>query len=147
MPLKSNLFRSDTRLNACLVSDPSHVKQGAHGDFVAKIQVALIDLDGARIAEGEIKTQTYGPTTAAAVLAYKRKRKIINKAYQTAPDDIVGKMTIAALDEEMFQKQEPPRPPSGLRCYRKAHTRSSPAPKADAALAAQLANGRPFRLV
>jgi peptidoglycan hydrolase-like protein with peptidoglycan-binding domain len=45
--------------------------------------------------------QIYGPSTAAAVLAFKRKRKIINTGYQTSEDDIVGKMTITALDNEL----------------------------------------------
>jgi len=35
------------------------------------------------------------------VLASKKKRRIINFTYQTQADDIVGKMTIAALDKEM----------------------------------------------
>jgi hypothetical protein len=30
------------------------------------------------------------PKTAAAVLAYKRRRNIVNTAYQTTADDIVG---------------------------------------------------------
>jgi hypothetical protein len=34
-------------------------------------------------------------------LAYKRKRQIINRSYQSTPDSIVGKMTIASLDAEM----------------------------------------------
>src|SRR5262249_41293895 len=39
--------------------------------------------------------------TAAAVLAYKRKRNIVNRTYQAQADNIVGKMTMAALDREM----------------------------------------------
>ena len=35
-------------------------------------------------------------------MAYKQKRNIINYSYQTRADNIVGKMTIAALDEEML---------------------------------------------
>jgi len=34
---------------------------------------------------------------------YKTARKIINYSYQSHPDDIVGKMTIASLDGEMRQ--------------------------------------------
>lgn len=60
-------------------------------------------IDGYRIEPHEIASGRYGPSTAAAVLAYKKKRKIINRAYQTAPDNIVGKMTIAALDEDMLR--------------------------------------------
>ena len=37
----------------------------------------------------------------AAVLAFKKKRKIINRAYAQQGDDIVGKMTIKALDDDM----------------------------------------------
>jgi hypothetical protein len=39
------------------------------------------------------------------VLAYKKKRNIINRSYQTQADNIVGKMTIAALDKEVFAKE------------------------------------------
>jgi hypothetical protein len=43
---------------------------------------------------------------AAAVLAYKKKRNIINWSYQQQADNIVGKMTIAALDAEMWVKEK-----------------------------------------
>jgi peptidoglycan hydrolase-like protein with peptidoglycan-binding domain len=56
---------------------------GGRGDHVAKIQQALIELDGAKIGRDGI----YGPATAGAVLAYKRKRNIINTAYQTQADE------------------------------------------------------------
>ena len=39
--------------------------------------------------------------TQQAVLNYKRARSIINYAYQTQADAIVGNMTIAALDDEV----------------------------------------------
>jgi hypothetical protein len=52
-------------------------------------------LDGAAIAEDG----QYGTQTANAVLAYKRKRNIINYSYQTQADNIVGKMTITSLDK------------------------------------------------
>ena len=80
MSLQSQLFRGDAKLEAAAVSDPAHILQGANGDHVHKIQLALIQLDGAAIdPDGE-----YGPATAAAVLAYKRKRNIINRSYQTS---------------------------------------------------------------
>jgi hypothetical protein len=42
-------------------------------------------------------------------LAFKTKRQIINYRYERQVDDIVGKMTIAALDKEMLRKQlDPP---------------------------------------
>lgn len=103
MPLISRLFRSDATLEACLVRDAAHVVPGAIGEHVAKIQSALDFLDHAQIARDEVRAQQYGRSTADAVLAYKRKRRIINVAYQTQADNIVGKMTIAALDQEMVQ--------------------------------------------
>jgi hypothetical protein len=102
MALRSQLFAGDRRLEAAAVSDPAHVTPGATGDHVGKIQTALRLLDDATIASAEIDALRYGPTTTAAVLAYKRARNIINPAYETAADNIVGKMTIAALDEEML---------------------------------------------
>ena len=101
MALKSKLLRDDTKLQACLVQDSAHVTRNAVGEHVAKIQGALAMLDGARIESAEIAAKRYGNTTAAAVLAYKKARRIINSSYQTQADDIVGKMTIASLDDEM----------------------------------------------
>ncbi len=96
--LRSELFRGDARLEKALNSDPGHIVPGDRGEHVRKIQLALIQLDGAPIqADGQ-----YGPATAAAVLAYKRKRSIINPSYQTQADNIVGRMTMAALDREML---------------------------------------------
>jgi hypothetical protein len=90
MPLKSRLFRGDSKLEAAAVSDPAHITIGAKGDHV-------LVLDGA-----------YGHETAAAVLAYEQKRDIINRIYQTKADNIVGKMTMAALDDEMKKKESDP---------------------------------------
>jgi hypothetical protein len=73
------------------------------GEHVYRIQAALFILDGSKIDEGELTEKHYGPSTAKAVLTYKTKRRIINFSYQTQPDDIVGKMTIAALDKQMYQ--------------------------------------------
>src|SRR5277367_6118524 len=111
MPLKSNLFAGDRTLDACLTTPSAHVVPGARGDHVASIQIALQYLDDAQIAAGEIVQALYGPSTAAAVLAYKTKRNIVNRAYQTSPDNIVGQMTVAALDREMLDQQCAPRPP------------------------------------
>jgi peptidoglycan hydrolase-like protein with peptidoglycan-binding domain len=108
MPLKSYLFGNSTRLNACLVHDQAHIKLGDSGDYVGDIQIALKHIDGLVIDQRELVSQQYGPSTAAAVLAYKKKRKIINRAYQSTEDDIVGKMTIASLDAEMVARQRPP---------------------------------------
>ncbi len=105
MALKAELFRGDSHLENAAVSDGAHILTGARGAHVEKLQVALMLLDGATIAANELAVDLYGGSTAAAVLAYKSKRKIINPAYQTTPDNIVGKMTIAALDQEMTARE------------------------------------------
>jgi peptidoglycan hydrolase-like protein with peptidoglycan-binding domain len=118
MALQSHLFRDDRALNACAVKDSAHIKEGAKGDAVAKIQAALIDLDKAAIADKEVAAKFYGQSTAAAVLAYKKKRNIVNRAYQTEADNIVGRMTIKALDEELIRKQQPTIPRAEKVCVR-----------------------------
>ena len=108
MGLQSKLFKDDPKLQACLVHDAAHVMQGAVGDHVNKIQTALAQLDGLQIDPSEIAAKRYGPSTAAAVLAFKKKRRIINFSYQTQEDNIVGKMTIATLDKEMREREQAP---------------------------------------
>ena len=105
MALISRLFRGNKKLEACLVDHAAHVTLGAHGEHVAKIQFALFSLDSLKIDQTELVDQTYGRSTAAAVLSYKTKRQIINRSYQNTPDNIVGKMTIASLDAEMSRRQ------------------------------------------
>src|SRR4051794_24028168 len=101
MPLVSQLFRNNDRLQRCLVSPPDHVVPGSQGEHVALIQKALTMLGAAVISPSEIAASFYGTTTARAVLAFKGPpRNIINTAYQRAPDNIVGQMTIAQLDKE-----------------------------------------------
>src|SRR5580693_5304840 len=101
MSLKSELFRGDARLENAAKYDSAHVVLGSSGVYVEKIQLALMLLDNATIASNELVADLYGKSTAEAVLAYKRKRKIINPSYQTTADNIVGKMTMASLDQEM----------------------------------------------
>ena len=48
MPLKSQLFEGNERLNACLVKDAAHVVPGEVGPHVADIQLALKIIDGLR---------------------------------------------------------------------------------------------------
>jgi len=92
-------------LEAALESDPGHILRGARGEHVRKIQEALILLDNAAIDPDGI----FGDATAEAVLAYKRKRNIINRSYQQTADDIVGRMTMASLDRELVENEnEPP---------------------------------------
>lgn len=99
--LKSKLFRGDARLAGALVDHARHVTKGDSGPHVRKIQSAILMLEGGAIDGKEIEAQRYGPTTARAVLAYKNRRGIINRSYQSAADDIVGIMTMRTLDLEM----------------------------------------------
>jgi hypothetical protein len=108
MPLQSDLLKNDPALEACLVNDSAHVVPGAQGDHVSKLQTALSLVDGAAIDSGELAARRYGPSTASAVLAYKKKRGIVNFSYQTQADNIVGKMTIASLDRELLGKGSHP---------------------------------------
>ena len=126
MPLVSFLLRDDKRLQATLVSDPAHVTPGSHGAFVRKIQVALEDLDGITIDPKEVTAKVYGPSTAAAVLAFKKKRAIINPAYQRSADNIVGKMTIAEIDKELVAKQVPPKPSTPRVCTVQSSNNDTP---------------------
>jgi hypothetical protein len=103
--LRSQLFRSNTRLEHCAVDPSAHVtfdsKKPQTGDFVSKIQEALVVLDNAILLGDDVDTQTYKKSTADAVLAYKTTRNIVNHSYQTSPDNIVGVMTIERMDQEM----------------------------------------------
>lgn len=106
MTLRSDLFKGDRALENCLVLDSAHILTGATGDHVHKIQMALLVLDNATIARAELVTKLYGQSTAAAVLAYKTKRRIINFSYQKQADNIVGRMTIDRLDREMLTREQ-----------------------------------------
>ena len=104
MTLSSDLFTKPARnaqLDQCEVLDSAHLTRGLRGDAVSRVQSALVALDKAAIDSSELRDKLYGPSTARAVLAYKTKRNIVNPAYQNTADDIVGKMTIKRLDEEM----------------------------------------------
>ena len=109
MPLHSQLFRGVPALEACLVHDSAHITPGSQGAHVQLIQRALIYLGDRSIPTKEYAEGTYGPKTASAVLRFKRAKKIINYAYQTSADNIVGKMTIARLDREVCSKEYDPR--------------------------------------
>jgi hypothetical protein len=118
MALKSHLFRGDRALEDCAARDPAHITPGAQGPHVAKIQGALVDLDDAEIDEGELAAKSYGASTAAAVLSFKTKREIINRSYQSKADNIVGRMTIAAMDSLLVAKQPPVHPRFRAHCRR-----------------------------
>jgi len=119
MPLKSFQFAGNQRFEQCLVIDSAHVVPGEVGPHVRDIQFAIEIIDNVQIDDSEKLAGRYGPSTAAAVLQYKKKRKIINRNYQSTEDNIVGKMTIASLDEEMFRRQTVPARGSQPICRRR----------------------------
>jgi peptidoglycan hydrolase-like protein with peptidoglycan-binding domain len=108
VPLRSRLFRGNAALEACLLHDHAHVTLGTVGEHVQFIQRALVYLGDKAITGKEYRTGTYGQTTAAAVLRFKKQRGIINLSYQKQADDIVGKMTIRRLDDELVTIQDRP---------------------------------------
>jgi hypothetical protein len=101
-----------------LVSDPHHVVIGDRGEFVGKIKFAVLTLEGGSIGLNELQGPLYGPETARAVLAYKTRRNIINTSYQKTADNIVGKMTIRALDDEMVLYEAKDRPRNNIQVLR-----------------------------
>jgi hypothetical protein len=102
MSLRSTWFRANARLQRCLEEDPAHVKQGDAGEHVRLVQSALVTVGHNAIAEGEQARQHYGVSTANAVLDYKTQRRIVNRSYQSVADNIVGKLTIRSLDDDML---------------------------------------------
>lgn len=110
MSLASEMFRDDRRLQECLLHDRAHLTEGTVGPFVNKVQDALFVIDGLRCVAEERRMQRYGRSTAAAVHSFKKRRRIINRSYQTQADDIVGKMTIDALDKALVEKERQCRP-------------------------------------
>jgi len=122
MPLTSELFKDNQQLQNCLVLDSAHIvanepplrrgvnDQGAH---IALIHSALREVMPNASFGLEETTETYGPKTAEVVRQFKAKQNppILNKALrQTAPDNIVGKQTIAALDAQVGRKKPPASP-------------------------------------
>jgi peptidoglycan hydrolase-like protein with peptidoglycan-binding domain len=102
MALRSKYFRGDPQLESASRENRFHILMGAQGLHVEKIQQALMLCDESNVEASEIASRTYGPSTAAAVLRFKKKRNIVNRSYQTQADAIVGIYTIQALDNEMF---------------------------------------------
>jgi len=109
MSLNSRLFRNNSALEACLIKDSAHLTPGTTGEHVRLVQKALVYLGEKSISGHEYRHGLYGPTTAAAVLDYKQRRRIINFSYQKQADNIVGKMTIQRLDSEVSAIQNLPR--------------------------------------
>ena len=121
--LQSRLFRGDARLQRCLVNDLDHITRNDKGPHVRAIQVALAVIDDLVIADEELDREFYGPSTAKAVLAYKTRRSIINRSYQSTPDDIVGKMTIASLDKDALALETSSAASQWFPCRQQVHGR------------------------
>jgi hypothetical protein len=121
--LKSNLFAGDARLELCASSNAGHITPGSVGPHVRKIQTAVMLLDDVEIDRQELDANRYGPGTAEAVLAYKIKRDIVNRSYQSQADDIVGIMTIKTLDAELVAAQLEVKPTTVMRCPRQCGCR------------------------
>jgi len=117
MALTSKLFKGDPIFEACLIKDSAHITPGAHGDHVSKIHTALFIIDKFSVSPRELSSASYGPSTIAGVLKYKRKRNIINHSYESQADEIVGKMTIASLDAEMFRRESQIGPPTDTNTF------------------------------
>jgi hypothetical protein len=96
--LQSRFFRGNERLEACLVEDRARIRQGETGLYVEKIQVAIFVVDLSMIDRLEVLSKHYGPSTASAVLRYKKKRRI---SELPAADTMVGKTTMDRLDREI----------------------------------------------
>lgn len=105
------------KLNACLASDPSHIKRDDTGDHVKAIQDALgiirqrrpeLGLPSITDTPGEFKA-----STAEAVKRYKDKNAIIRPGQPL--DDVVGRMTITQIDNDLLRPVKPnPDPPKPL---------------------------------
>ena len=54
------------------MNDAAHITPGSRGDHVGKIQKAVDAFGDQAISKSEIDAKTYGSSTAAAVLAYKK---------------------------------------------------------------------------
>src|SRR5262249_28522891 len=104
--LQSDELKDDPKLEACATTPSRHLLVGSPpGPHLLKIQLARERLrpTGPAIDSAEKRDMRYGPTTASAVLNYKKTHvpPIINTAYQRDPDPICGQMTIKAMDADL----------------------------------------------
>jgi peptidoglycan hydrolase-like protein with peptidoglycan-binding domain len=112
-----------TRLESCLRSDPAHImpksRGGQDGPHVEALQKALKKIKAASPPElGMLDIidppGVYGQSTANAVRRYKEVNAIQRMGQPL--DEIVGRMTIIRMDDELknlrFRPGPSPRPPS-----------------------------------
>jgi len=84
--LVSRSLRGVPALEPCSWLGSAHIALETVGPHIPGIRRALLVLDGIRVDPNEVEAMVYGPPTAAAILACKKKRKIINPGYQTQAD-------------------------------------------------------------
>lgn len=104
------------RLENCANGVPnevaSHFAMGQQGEHIRRVQTALSTIAD-RLPELGIGAVTvngsYDAAFANAVARYKQARRILNYANQV--DNIVGRKTIASLDQDVATLQDGPRPP------------------------------------
>lgn len=101
--LESDFFKGagNDALEACATNDGKHIwkRENSRGPHVEKIQGALKKL-GFKISD---PPGVFGDSTEKAVLAYKGPPRNILQPWQSSPDPIVGKRTIASLDNDMAE--------------------------------------------
>lgn len=103
------------RLSACLANDAQHITPGQKGEHVRAIQSALAAIGKLRPELGLPANQdppgTFGPGTVKLVHQYKMQNHIVRPGQPL--DDIVGRMTITQIDDDLLgDKPEPDPPPS-----------------------------------
>lgn len=109
MALRSKLFSGTIELERCAVNDGAHISSG-RGEYIRKIQQALKNVGGAGIADDG----AFGKLTGDAVFAFKKQWRILGPGQQF-PDRIVGRQTIAKLDElQVAFESRQPAPPTPL---------------------------------
>lgn len=101
------------QLTNCLNLDSAHIRPGDKGDHVAAIQDALTALrqrlPDLGLLEIKDKRGEYGDDTRNAVKKYKEINNIVRKGQPL--DNIVGRMTITQMDNDLVNGPPPPEPP------------------------------------
>jgi len=106
LPLVSKLFRRDPVLESILVES----RFGDFGRHIGKVQTALFILEGVSVDSKELGMEEYGPSTVDAILAYKRKHRILSAASHSEEGEYFSRFTVVALDAEMARYELLPDP-------------------------------------
>jgi hypothetical protein len=110
--LTNNPKAIQSLLDACLASDPAHIKPHQKGEHVKIIQRALTTISerAPEIGLPTIKDKPgeYESDTIAAVLKYKSHFQLVRAGQPLDP--IVGRMTITHIDNDLLSKKAPPSP-------------------------------------